>query len=133
MARPKNPNNRFAFTCKVTGGTVKTNPKQFNAFAAKYGVTPDELDNSYVSRAGRHVIEAEKLTPEQAVEKYGLHPNVASTLKATIKPAPVAVAVVEAVIVNDATSIDTNDSIVCRDVDTIVSETAPVVDETVNA
>ena len=85
MARPANPQNRYSFTCKVTGETVKTNPKQFAALATRYGITNEELDVSYVSRAGRRVIEAEKLTPEQAAEKYGIHINVANTLKCTVK------------------------------------------------
>ena len=85
MAKPANPENRYSFTCKVTGETVKTNPKQFAALATRYGITNEELDVSYVCRAGRRVIEAEKLTPEQAVEKYGIHINVAKTLKCTVK------------------------------------------------
>lgn len=85
MAKPANPENRYSFTCKVTGETVKTNPKQFSALATRYGITNEELDVSYVCRAGRRVIEAEKLTPEQAVEKYGIHINVAKTLKCTVK------------------------------------------------
>lgn len=85
MAKPANPENRYSFTCKVTGETVKTNPKQFAALAKRYNITNEELDVSYVCRAGRRVIEAEKLTPEQAVEKYGIHINVAKTLKCTVK------------------------------------------------
>lgn len=85
MAKPANPENRYSFTCKVTGETVKTNPKQFAALATRYGITNEELDVSYVCRAGRRVIEAEKLTPEQAVEKYGIHINVAKSLKCTVK------------------------------------------------
>jgi hypothetical protein len=85
MARPANPENRYSFTCKVTGETVKTNPKQFAALANRYGITNEELDGSYVSRAGRRVVADEKLTPEQAVEKYGIHLNVAKSLKCTVK------------------------------------------------
>jgi hypothetical protein len=85
MARPANPENRYSFTCKVTGETVKTNPKQFAALANRYGITNEELDVSYVSRAGRRKIADEKLTPEQAVEKYGIHLNVAKSLKCTVK------------------------------------------------
>lgn len=85
MAKPANPENRYSFTCKVTGETVKTNPKQFAALAKRYGITNEELDSSYVCRAGRRVIADEKLTPEQAAEKYGLHINVANTLKCTVK------------------------------------------------
>ena len=85
MAKPANPENRYSFTCKVTGETVKTNPKQFAALGKRYNITNEELDVSYVCRAGRRVIEAEKLTPEQAVEKYGIHINVAKTLKCTVK------------------------------------------------
>jgi hypothetical protein len=69
----------------VTGETVKTNPKQFAALANRYGITNEELDVSYVSRAGRRVIADEKLTPESTVEKYGIHINVANSLKCTVK------------------------------------------------
>jgi len=85
MARPANPENRYSFTCKVTGETIKTNPKQFSALANRYGITNEELDSSYVSRAGRRVVADEKLSPEQAVEKYGIHINVANNLKCTVK------------------------------------------------
>ncbi len=85
MARPANPENRYSFTCKVTGETVKTNPKQFAALANRYGITNEELDVSYVSRAGRRKIADEKLTPESASEKYGIHINVAKSLKCTVK------------------------------------------------
>jgi len=85
MARPKNADNRYSFTCKVTGETVKTNPKQFTDLASRYNITPDELDNSYVSRAGRRVITEQKLTPDQAVAQYGIHINVANNLKCTVK------------------------------------------------
>jgi len=85
MAKPSNPENRYSFTCKVTGETVKTNPKQFSALATRYNITNEELDVSYVSRAGRRVITDEKLSPESAVEKYGIHLNVAQNLKCTVK------------------------------------------------
>jgi hypothetical protein len=85
MARPSNPENRYSFTCKVTGETVKTNPKQFAALANRYGITNEELDISYVSRAGRRKIADEKLSPESAAEKYGLHLNIAKFLKCTVK------------------------------------------------
>jgi len=85
MARPANPENRYSFTCKVTGETVKTNPKQFAALANRYGITNEELDVSYVSRAGRRKIADEKLSPESASEKYGIHINVAKSLKCTVK------------------------------------------------
>lgn len=89
MARPANPENRYSLTCKVTGEATKTNPKQFNQLMNRYGITATELDNSYVSRKGRKTIEAEKLSPEQAVEKYGIHINVANSLKCTVKSKPV--------------------------------------------
>jgi hypothetical protein len=97
MARPKNADNTYAFVCKVTGETVKTNPKQFRDLAARYGVTDAELRDSYVSRNGRKVLTGEKLTVDEAVAKYGIHPNVAAKLKATVKPAPVKVETVEPV------------------------------------
>jgi hypothetical protein len=85
MAKPSNPENRYSFTCKVTGEIVKTNPKQFAVLATRYGITNEELDSSYVSRAGRRVISDEELSPEQAVMKYGIHLNVAKALKCTVK------------------------------------------------
>lgn len=97
MARPKNADNTYAFVCKVTGETVKTNPKQFRDLATRYGVTDAELRESYVSRNGRKVLTGEKLTPDEAVAKYGIHSNVAAKLKATVKPAPVKVEAVETV------------------------------------
>lgn len=87
MARPKS-DNRYQFTCKVTGKNVKTNPKQFADLAERYGITPEQLDDSYVSREGRHVIADASLTPEQAVEQYKIHINVANNLKCTVKPKP---------------------------------------------
>jgi len=92
MARPKNPNNIYNLTCKVTGLTRKTNPNQFRDLMARYGLTQDELIASYVSSGpggGRRQIASENLTPEQAIEKYGIHPNVATRLKATVKQKPV--------------------------------------------
>ena len=91
MARPINENNTYKLVCKVTGNKVPTNPKQFRAVAARYNVTDAELKDSYVSRAGRKILAGEKLTADEAVAKYGLHPNVASNLKAVVKPAPVKV------------------------------------------
>ena len=85
MAKPANPENRYSFTCKVTGATVKTNPKQFAALAKRYGISNEELDVSYVCRAGRRLIDAEKLSPQSASEKYGIHLNVAQNLKCTVK------------------------------------------------
>lgn len=87
MARPKS-DNRYQFICKVTGKTIKTNPKQFADLANRYGITPEQLDDSYVSREGRHVIASAGLTPEQAVEQYKMHINVANNLKCTLKPKP---------------------------------------------
>jgi len=85
MARPKNPMNRYSLTCKVTGESIKTNPKQFNDLMRKFDLTAEELDASYVGRKGRHIIEDAKMTPEQAMSVYGLHFNVAFRLKATVK------------------------------------------------
>jgi hypothetical protein len=89
MARPKNLDNRYELICQVTGKSTPTNPKQFRDLTARYGITAEELDKSYVNREGRRIITDEKLTPEQAVEKYGIHINVAKALKATVKPASV--------------------------------------------
>lgn len=85
MAKQANPENRYTLTCKVTGETVKTNPKQFASLANRYGITNEELDSSYVSRAGRRVIASENLSPESASEKYSIHINVARSLKCTVK------------------------------------------------
>ena len=93
MARKANPENVYAMTCKVTGATIKTNPKQFNADCARYGITREEMSASYVSRAGRKILTDEKLSPEDAATKYGLHMNVANKLKATVKPQPIVVTV----------------------------------------
>ena len=81
MARPTNPNNRYSLVCKVTGDSVPTNPKQFNDLMNRYNISAEQLDNSYVSRGGRNIIKSENLTKEQAIEKYGIHQNVADMLK----------------------------------------------------
>lgn len=83
MSRPNNPQNRYDLICRVTGKQIKTNPRQFQQLSDKYGITLDEMEKSYVSREGRAVLMGEKLTPDQAVRKYSIHPNVASLLKAT--------------------------------------------------
>ena len=95
MAKPKNPNNVYSLTCRVTNKEVKTNPKQVLDLMNRYGITQSELINSYVSREGRHQIASEALTPAQAVETYGLHLNVAEKLKATVKSAPAVETVAE--------------------------------------
>lgn len=89
MARPKNPDNKYSLLCRVTGEEIKTNPKQTRTFMEKYGITLDELENSYVSRKGRHIISDRKMTPEQVVAEFGISEKVAMKLKATVKPAPV--------------------------------------------
>ena len=81
MARPNNPDNRYSFTCRVTGEQVKTNPKQFADLAKRYDITPAELDTSYISRNGRKVITTAKMTPDEVVVAYGIHQNVANNLK----------------------------------------------------
>lgn len=85
--RTKNENNVYAFTCAVTGKSVKTNPKQFFATAARYGVTDAVLKTSYISREGRKQIKDAKLTAEQVVAQYGVAPEVAAKLKGLAKPA----------------------------------------------
>jgi hypothetical protein len=47
----------------------------------RYNISAEQLDNSYVSRGGRNIIKSENLTKEQAIEKYGIHQNVADMLK----------------------------------------------------
>ena len=86
MGRPNNPDNRYAFTCKVTGETVKTNPRQFSKLAERYDITPEQLDTSYISCKGRRVVADAKMTPEAVVSTYGVHINVAQNLKCTVKP-----------------------------------------------
>lgn len=93
MSKPKNENNVYQFTCKVTGETIHTNPKQFRDTMLRYGVTREVLQSNYVGRKGRKQIEAEKLTVQEAMDKYGIVFEVASKLKATIKPAPPAATV----------------------------------------
>jgi hypothetical protein len=83
MARPKNPDNVYTLTCKVTGQTRKTNPNQFRDLMNRFNLTRDELVNSYVSSGptgGRRILASEHLTPKQAVEKYGIHINMANKL-----------------------------------------------------
>jgi hypothetical protein len=86
MGRTHNPDNRYAFTCKVTGETVKTNPRQFAKLAERYDITPEQLDTSYISCKGRRVVADAKMTPEAVVSTYGVHINVAQNLKCTAKP-----------------------------------------------
>lgn len=86
MGRPNNPDNRYAFTCKVTGETVKTNPRQFAKLAERYDITPEQLDTSYISCKGRRVVVDAQMTPEAVVASYGVHINVAQNLKCTVKP-----------------------------------------------
>lgn len=83
MSQPKNPDNRYEFCCRVTKKTIKTNPHQFMDLAMRFAITPAELDQSYVGREGRAIIASQNLTPDMAIEMYGLHPNVANALKAT--------------------------------------------------
>lgn len=87
MSRPKNPLNVYDLFDLVTREKVKTNPQQFRELAARYGITDEELSQSYVSRNGRRKIESEKLTKEEAIAKYGIHPKVADALKCWPKPA----------------------------------------------
>lgn len=86
MSRPKNPNNVYSLTCRVTGAEVPTNPKQFRELANRYGLSDEDMKANYVSRLGRRQITDEKLTPEQASEKYGILLSVAEALKCTVKP-----------------------------------------------
>lgn len=129
MARPKNPDNVLQYTCKVTGRIVKTNPTQFKRdFMQKYNLSREEMLNSCVSsgpNGGRRIIAAEGLTPEQAIEKYGLHPNVAQMLKCTVKPTPVVeipvvteTPTVEAVV---ADTVETAENVI-DDIDTILAD-----------
>jgi len=90
MSRPKNPANVYSLRDAVTGEPVPTNPKQFRDLLARYDVTPEVLQSSYVGQAGRNKLASDKETVETAVEKYGLHINVANQLKA-LRPVPVRV------------------------------------------
>lgn len=82
MSRPKNPEKVYQFIDAVTGLPVPTNPKQFNDLLSRYNLTQAELMVSYVGQAGRNKLKADGETVESAIAKYGLHPNVANTLKA---------------------------------------------------
>ena len=86
MARPKNENNVYDLVCIETQKETPTNPKQVRDLVARWDVTQDELKKSYVSREGRNVLASEKLSVEQAIEKYSIHPNVANKLKALRAP-----------------------------------------------
>jgi hypothetical protein len=133
MARPKNPDNVLEYTCAVTQRKVKTNPTQFKRdFMQKYNLSREDMLKSCVSsgpNGGRRIIAAEGLTPEQAMEKYGLHENVAKMLKCTVKPTPVveipavaetpAVEAVEAdTVVSTETTIEDIDDILIPEVET---------------
>ncbi len=93
MSRPKNPDNVYEVTCRVTGKTKPTNPVQFNKLCLKYGLNNYDMANSYVSQEGRQILAKEYLSPQEAVDRYNLHPVVANALRATVKskevPAPV--------------------------------------------
>lgn len=92
--RTKNPDNVYSFTCPVTGKVTKTNPKQFNATAARLNLTDAVLKSSLISREGRRIIKDAKMTAEQVVATYGVDPAYAATLKHLVKPAaPIEVAV----------------------------------------
>lgn len=88
--RTKNPDNVYVLTCKVTQKSVKTNPKQFFATAARANVSDEVLKTSYISRDGRRIIKDAKLTAEQVVAQYGVDPTYAASLKNLAKPAPAA-------------------------------------------
>lgn len=134
MARPKNENNTYTLACKVMGDRivpVKTNPKQFRALAERYGVTDAELKDSYVSRAGRKELAAMKLTVDEAVAKFGLHPNVAAKLKAVVKPTPEPVAVVAPVTEDSVITLEPSPEVPAVAVETPAVEETVVVEETV--
>lgn len=86
MGRPKNPDSVYTITDAVTKETLKTNPKQFASMAERLGISESDLRTSFIGQKGRKQILAEKLTPEQAVEKYGIHILVAQKLRCTVKP-----------------------------------------------
>lgn len=88
MSRPKNPDKRYVLVCKVTGKVVNTNPPQYDALLNRYGITREEMDSSYVSREGRNIVMNEGLTPQTMSEKYGIHINVANTLRYAPKRVP---------------------------------------------
>jgi len=85
MSRPKNPENVYLVTCRVTGKTKPTNPVQFNKLCEKYKLNTYEMADSYVSQEGRRILLKEYLSPQEAVERYNLHMNVATDLVAPKK------------------------------------------------
>ena len=75
-----------AYNCPVTGNSKKTNNVQITRFANKFGISVEDALKSMVSQEGRRVIKEQKLTAEQVTATYGVHPNVASALRCTVKP-----------------------------------------------
>ena len=82
MSRPKNPNNVYELIDAVTGKSIPTNPKQFRDLMSRYNLTHAELLTSYVGQEGRNKLKNDNETVNSAINKYGLHPNVARVLKA---------------------------------------------------
>lgn len=105
MSRPKNPENVYSYLDAVTGVQIPTNPKQYNELLIRLDVTREEFDKGYVGQAGRKILAAQHLTPEQAVEKYGMDIKIARHLKQTVKTAPVVVQQ-DAPIVVEATTVE---------------------------
>jgi hypothetical protein len=124
MARPKNPDNVYELTCKVTGITRKTNPKQFADLMVRYDLTKDELVASYVSsgiNGGRRIIAEQHLTPQQAVEKYGINIKLAEKLVATRQKV---VAVKKTTLVENVNSPEPVNTEPVNTTDTIVEKTS---------
>lgn len=82
MSRPKNADNNYELKDAVTGESLHTNPKQFRELQARYSLTAEELLKSYVGQKGRNKLALDKETVESAIAKYGLHPNIANSLRA---------------------------------------------------
>lgn len=126
MPKIANPNNVYSLTCKVSGIVTKTNPTQFNNDCIRYGLTREEMIDSYVCVLGRKHLATEKLTPEQAAEKYKLHMNVTNKLKSTIKPQKIKVKIPNHAIITEPTTNNTfirDDQEVVYDVSNEIPET----------
>lgn len=133
MSRPKNPDNNYTFVDAVTGESIHTNPKQFNELMARYGITRDELLKSYVGQKGRNQLAAEKHTVESAIQKYGLHPNVANALKALRAPVVKTPRAPKTVEVSTETVEVPADAVTEPIVEASAEQESPAVEETVTA
>lgn len=66
MARTLKTNGIYNITCVLTGEPAGTTPAVFEARAKRYGVSIDQLKQSYIGRTGANQLK--KLVTEQDVE-----------------------------------------------------------------